>query len=140
MERFYRGGKKKPLVRAAHESGLLDVSPLGAPIPFSEVYLVSDKRLAVPPREIDDLASWLPVPLPSGYRDYLTALGVGTFCDLVDVHPPKRVRDTMQEHHGFIAEYYRQFWGRGEGTLPGERAMHSVRFATSHDRTCLSSA
>ena len=27
---------------------------------------------AVPRREIDDLASWLPVPLPSGYYDYLT--------------------------------------------------------------------
>ena len=91
------------------------------------------QRLAVAPREIDDLASWLPVPLPSGYRDYLTTLGVGTFCDLVCIHPPKTVRDTMEEHHGFIAEYYRQFWRRGEGTLPFERAIHSVRFATSCD-------
>ncbi len=100
---------------------------------FEDVYLLSEKLILTPKAELDELRGWLAAPLPCGYRDYMTALGVGTYCDLVQVLPPSLVRDARDERREFVREYYRQFWGVSENSLALDEAVTGVFFASTCD-------
>jgi hypothetical protein len=97
---------------------------------FEDVYLVSDKLTLTPAAELEELQGWLGAPLPRGYREYMTTLGVGTYCDLVQVLTPTQVRDARDERREFVREYYQEFWGESEGSLTLEEAVAGVFFAS----------
>jgi hypothetical protein len=100
---------------------------------FEDVYLVSEKLVLTPEAELDELQRWLAAPLPPGYREYMTKLGVGTFCNFVQVLTPSQVRGARDERRDFVREYYRKFWGDSESSLPLEEAATGVLFASTMD-------
>jgi hypothetical protein len=100
---------------------------------FEDVYLVSEKLILTPEAELDELQGWLSAPLPHGYREYMTTLGVGTYCDLVQILTPARIRKVRDERRQFVREYYRQFWGASESSLSLDEAVAGVFFASTCD-------
>lgn len=72
-------------------------------------------------------------PLPHGYREYLTTLGDGTYCDFIQVLTPANIRQERDQPREFVREYYREFWGNSEDYLALEDAEASVFFATTVD-------
>lgn len=100
---------------------------------FEDVYLVSEKLILTPEAELEELQRWLAAPLPRGYREYMTTLGVGTYCDLVDPLTPIKIREARDERREFVREYYRKFWGESESSLAFEEAVTGVFFASSCD-------
>ena len=62
---------------------------------LSDVYLITPRIKRVPARSLDALEKSLGFPLPTGYRDYLTRLGVGRFSGFLSVHPPAEVRENI---------------------------------------------
>jgi hypothetical protein len=77
---------------------------------FEHVYRVTTLNPLVSPGSIDALQRDVPVPLPPGYREYLTSLGDGELCDLLRVRPPKLIRKYLRK----------ELWER-EGQVRGLR-------------------
>lgn len=102
-------------------------------MPFEDVYLVSDKLILTPAAELDELENWLGGPLPRGYREYMTTLGDGTYCDRIWILTPNRVREVVNEQREHVRKYYREFWGGNEEILPFEEAIRGVCFARTWD-------
>lgn len=100
---------------------------------FEDVYLVSEELSLSPETELDELQGWLSAPLPRGYREYMTTLGAGTYCDLVQVLTPAQIREARDERREFVREYYLQFWGESEDSLSREEAVAGVFFASTCD-------
>lgn len=100
---------------------------------FEDVYLVSDKLEIPPKEELDDFQQWLSAPIPQGYIEYMTTLGSGSFCDLIEVLTPTQIRESRDAKQMFVREFYRQFWGNSEGTLSLEQAANGILFAISLD-------
>ena len=90
---------------------------------FDDVYLVSEKLDLPPTAELDALQGWLAAPLPRGYREYMTTLGNGTYCDEVYVLTPAEVREARDERRAYIREYYEAFWGESTDDLTLEEAV-----------------
>lgn len=100
---------------------------------FEDVYLVSEKLILTPGTELDGLQRWLAALLPPGYREYMTRLGAGTYCDFMQVLTPAQIREARDERREFVREYYRTFWGDSESSLPLEDAATGVLFASTID-------
>jgi hypothetical protein len=66
-------------------------------VSFDHVYRVTTLNEPVSDGEIDELEQELSVPLPIGYREYLTTLGHGELCDLLRVATPGQVRKDLAE-------------------------------------------
>jgi hypothetical protein len=64
-------------------------------MPLSKIYLVTERLNRVPSQALDALAASLGIPLPLGYRDSLTQLGVGAFCGFLHVHSPEQVKSDL---------------------------------------------
>ncbi len=101
------------------------VSPM-----FKSVYRVSTQSPVVPAAEIDALRQRLKIPLPIGYREYVTTLGDGELCDLLRVNVPQKVAPEHPDIRATLAEALR------EGNLESDRLSEddleeSISFATS---------
>jgi hypothetical protein len=59
---------------------------------FEHVYRVTTLNPLISQGLIDALERDVPVPLPPGYREYLSCLGNGELCDLLRVRTPDEVR------------------------------------------------
>jgi hypothetical protein len=69
--------------------------------------------------------------LPHGYREYMTALGVGTYCDLMQVLTPAQIREARDKQPEFL-QYLLPFWHQSEElTLALEEAIAGVYFAST---------
>lgn len=103
-------------------------------MPFEDVYLVSDRLTFVPAEELDMFERLIGFPLPLGYREYLITLGVGTFCEKLEVQRPSQIEPEL--------DYWRKefvpiaveegFWEDG-CLLTGEEMAESVFFATNSE-------
>jgi hypothetical protein len=71
---------------------------------LADVYLVTERVKRVPARSLDGLARALDAPLPLGYREYLTHLGVGRFSKFLTVSSPERVKKVLSRWREDIAE------------------------------------
>lgn len=79
------------------------------------------------------MQQWLAAPLPLGYREYMTTLGEGTYCDFVRVLTPANIRETRDNRRESVREHYGQFWGESENDLGLEEAEAGVFFANTID-------
>lgn len=99
-------------------------------MPFEDVYRVSDRLTLVPVEEIDALEKRLGFPLPLGYREYLTTLGLGNCCEGLEVLSPAEVEMGLtywQKEHAPIASE-EGFWEDGS-LLTAKELAKSVIFA-----------
>src|SRR4051812_15645427 len=104
------------------------------PMPFEDVYLVNDRLKLVPPGELDAFERRIGFPLPLGYREYLTTLGIGTFCEKLEVQRPSQIEpelDYWQKEFVPIA-VEEGFWEDG-CLLTAEEMAKSVFFATNSE-------
>ncbi len=67
---------------------------------LSDVYLVTKRLKRVPARSIDSLEKTLGTPLPLGYREYLTQLGIGRFSGFLTVESPQQVKEQLEYWRG----------------------------------------
>ena len=63
---------------------------------LGDVYLVTERLKRVPARSIDALEKALGTPLPIGYREYLTQLGIGRFSGFLTVNTPQQVKEELE--------------------------------------------
>lgn len=108
---------------------------------FRDVYLVSDKLDPTPPGEIAAFEGWLrerfDLPLPPGYREYMTTLGAGTYCDLVRVFRPALVMTDFTPIGKLWGKHF--FWEAGRGVLSEgqvERSFPVARTVDGDDIVC----
>jgi hypothetical protein len=98
---------------------------------FDDIYLVTSKLETIPQEEIERLEKTLGMPLPKGYAEYMSRLGIGGYCNLLRVYPPQRV---LKEHESVRQrwdEYY--FWEEGEDVLTKEEVLKCIIFADTMD-------
>ena len=82
------------------------------------------------PEEVGVLEAKLNVSFPDGYKEYVTALGLGVYYGKAAnfrVDMPSAILSEYREHQEFLDKYW--FWEEGEDLLPKERAMECIRIA-----------
>jgi len=94
---------------------------------FANLYLVTDKLQTISPHEIDALERTLGLSLPEGYYEYMTTLGVGTYCDLLRVYEPRRVLEESEKMRNLWRDYC--FWEAGREILSKEQILEAIIFA-----------
>ncbi len=98
---------------------------------FEDIYLVNDDVELIEPEVIDELEVSIGCRLPRGYREILTKLGVGTYCDLINLITPKDVIDRTAKQRELWGAYYD--WERGGHILSLDRAKNAYLIAQSID-------
>lgn len=58
---------------------------------FDQIILISPHIQPVPQSEIDRLESHFGFAMPLGYKDWMTQLGIGMYCDEFVIYEPKRI-------------------------------------------------
>jgi hypothetical protein len=91
---------------------------------FADTYLVNQKLTLVAEREIDLLEKHFHMPVPDGYREFMTTLGVGLYCDFVRVYPPLRILMQCEELRHLWSENFS--WIAGERVLSRDEVVQSV--------------
>jgi hypothetical protein len=72
---------------------------------FNDVYLVNDELQLLTDAEVDEALEFLD-PLPPGYREYLTTLGRGEYCDFLCVWTPSQIRESLAEERSYFSEHF----------------------------------
>lgn len=98
---------------------------------FEGVYLVSNKLQIASEDEIEDLEKSLGRALPKGYADFVSTLGLGTYCDLLRVYLPERILKEREEVRQRWDQYY--FWEDGRDVLTKEQVLECTIFADTID-------
>src|SRR6185295_19892892 len=97
---------------------------------FENVYRVSTVSPTVDEKTIVSLESKIRVPLPRGYREYLTNFGRGELCDLLQVLVPREVREYSRQLRIHLADAIRKGWFQ-PGDFTDEDIGEAVVFAAS---------
>lgn len=74
-------------------------------MPFDDVYLVNDELQLLTDSEVDEALEFLD-PLPPGYREFLTTLGRGEYCDFLYVWTPSQIRESLSKIRSEISERF----------------------------------
>jgi len=108
---------------------------------FRDVYLVSEKLAPLPPGEIAAFEDWLRerfgLPLPPDYREYMTSLGYGTYCDFVHVFSPAEVTTDFAPIGKPWGQHF--FWDAGRDVLSEgqvERSFYVARTVDGDEIIC----
>lgn len=67
---------------------------------FEDVYRVSTKKVEVSADEVDALAKQLQIPLPLGYKEFITTFGNGDYCNNILVWTPNEVVEETKNARG----------------------------------------
>ncbi|KUF37218.1 hypothetical protein [Xanthomonas phaseoli] len=95
-------------------------------------YLVTPKLQRATDADVQMLADWLGHPLPTGYAEYVTRRGAGTYDNRVIVRLPAEIIAETPAEQAFVREYFDEFWGE-DHTLSRDEAAQGVAFAYSLD-------
>jgi SMI1 / KNR4 family (SUKH-1) len=94
---------------------------------FEHVYRVTDQLAISSPAEVDELEKQLGLALPVGYREFVTSLGEGHYCDILRVWPPQRIRQELASFRTTYSEHF--FWDEESSLLNREEMRQVVPFA-----------
>ncbi len=73
---------------------------------FENIYLVSKNLRVADTADVDRLEQEIGMPLPHGYREYVTMLGSGEYCGELIVKMPDEVLTSLDEIRQLYAEIY----------------------------------
>jgi hypothetical protein len=90
---------------------------------FDDVYLVDDTLDRIDANVVTAFERESGLSLPEGYQEFVATLGVGTYCDLINVFPPARIVERTEEARRRWKEHY--YWDRGGEILPMEQVLRS---------------
>src|SRR5580704_12193283 len=96
-------------------------------VPYSTVYLVNPQLDRATDADVQVAERTLKTHFPQGYREFVTTLGKGLYCDLIRVYLPQRVAAEVGEFRDRVSEYF--VWDEGEDVLPRSRAVESICIA-----------
>ena len=68
---------------------------------------------------------------PEGYREYVTTLGRGEYCNYIRIHMPAEILSGYREYQKFMDQYW--FWDLGNEIISKERAIESVNIGDTVD-------
>ncbi len=101
---------------------------------FKNVYLVSQELQTVEQSRLDELEAWLKHPLPLGYREFMSQLGVGEYCHYFRIYSPEQLpKAQLDFRESIIDGYYERFWEGQQDILSTEDALNSVVLADTID-------
>src|SRR6476659_4125168 len=83
------------------------------------------------PEDVDAAEAKIGTSLPGGYREYVTTLGFGAYCNYIRIEMPSAILSGYEEYQGFLDEYW--FWEMGEDILPKEKAIESIKIGDTID-------
>src|SRR5262249_3123922 len=89
---------------------------------FDAVYRVSTHLVTVAESHIVALEQLLGLSLPSGYCTFMTALGLGTYCDVIAFFPPEQILAEYTEE----VDGWASFWDNPDAILSREELQASV--------------
>jgi hypothetical protein len=99
---------------------------------FDDVYLVTPNRNAATQEQVTQAEQVLGTRFPSGYADFVTWFGEGSYCGFVRVCLPGRiVADYRAEFQQRWGEYF--FWDAGRDVMPRDHVLESVIVADTWD-------
>jgi len=99
---------------------------------FPQIYVVSDKLETVSEEVIINAESELAVRFPRGYREYMTELGTGMFCEYVYVYPPRRILEDASIYQATFQENY-DLWSESHSLIRREDIGKLIVFAHTVD-------
>ena len=81
--------------------------------PYVEKGWTAELKLTLAtPAEVEALEANLNVPMPVGYKEYVTMLGLGNYCYYIRIDMPSKILSDYEEYRGFLEKYW--FWGNGK--------------------------
>ncbi len=98
---------------------------------LTETYLVTNKLTLIQEEEIVLLEKHFGLPVPMGYREYMTSLGAGLYCDLVRIYRPLRILTEYQDARQRWRDNF--LWNSGTRILSREQVFQSVLFGDTID-------
>ncbi|KAG1434894.1 hypothetical protein G6F57_021378 [Rhizopus arrhizus] len=103
---------------------------------FDDVYLITPKQVRARSDEVDALEAWLGAELPSGYRQFVSTLGQGTYCGRLMVLMPSQIQAECESERAFVREYFDDFWGEDsslsmQDAAQGHRSPPTLRVASA---------
>jgi hypothetical protein len=99
---------------------------------LSDVYPVTETLEPVPLAEVAAAEAELGFRFPTGYAEFMAALGRGEFNGFVNVFAPQDVRASVAQHRQTM-EQYPEFWSEGNLVLNGEERRRSILLANTID-------
>ncbi len=89
------------------------------------------KLTVVAPDEVKTVETSISVSFPDGYKEYVTTLGFGEYCNFIRINMPSVILSDYKEYQNFLDEYW--FWEMGEDLLPKEKAIESIKLGDTVD-------
>lgn len=81
--------------------------------------------------DVDFAETIMKVVFPDGYKEYVTTLGHGEYCNFIRIDMPKDILFGYKKYRTFLDEYW--FWEIGEHILSKEKAIECVKIGdTDH--------
>jgi hypothetical protein len=100
--------------------------------PYVEKGWTAELKLTLAtPAEVEDLEANLNVPMPVGYKEYVTMLGLGNYCYYIRVDMPSEILSGYEEYRDSLREYW--FWEMGKDILTKEKALESIKIGETID-------
>jgi len=99
---------------------------------FDHVYRISTLISPCDEATVDELATKLPIPLPKGYREYMTTLGEGELCHYLRVNTPMTVAQDSEADAWERVNLVERFGSdRIQSSLKTEDIQAALVFGTS---------
>lgn len=92
------------------------------------VHRFSDKISPASPKQLDALERDMRAPLPFGYREFMTFLGEGWYCDVIDVLMPDKVIADTRRRRAYQADCFAELVPEHRATLSPEDAARGFVF------------
>lgn len=100
--------------------------------PYVESGTCREMKLTLAAHEdVDRLENVLDIRFPDGYREFVTTLGQGDYCNFIRVDLPKTIEQEWRSRQEFLNEYF--FWEMGEEILSKEKVIESIQIAGTID-------
>lgn len=97
---------------------------------FENVKIIDSPLELATLEEVNAIESQLNLKFPSGYREYVTALGHGAFCQYVRVFMPSQILIEYKEYQNFWNNFFS--WDKRPDVLPKKKVIESVTIADSY--------
>jgi hypothetical protein len=81
--------------------------------------------------EIEAIEKDLSVSFPIGYREFVSTLGFGEYCNFIRIDMPAAILSGYKEYQQFLDAYW--FWEMGEDLLSKERGIECIKIGDSVD-------
>lgn len=75
--------------------------------------------------DVDFAETIIDVSFPDGYKEYVTTLGFGEYCNFIRISMPRDILLGYKKYQKFLDEYW--FWEMGKDLLSKEKAIECIK-------------